>query len=87
MLLKFADSGADAEKIFSTFFGSDRGGGFGMFFDDDFGFGGPSMFRSMGGGGGGPGVSLGGGSRGFGGQQGPKQYQIDLNLTLEELYT
>lgn len=92
-------SGADPEKIFSTFFGSDRGGAFSMFFDDDFGMsfgnsgGASKMFRTMGGPGGVQFATRGGGpSSGFGGgsadhQEGPKKYQIDLNLTLEELYT
>lgn len=83
------DTGADPDKIFSTFFGSDRGQEFSMFFDDDFGFGGPGgMFGRMSGLGGG--FSSGPGANRFGGHPqtaGPKQYQIELNLTLEELYT
>lgn len=93
----------DADKIFSTFFASDRGGSpFSMFFDDDFGMsfgsgggGGSStkLFRTMGAPGG---VQFGnrGGAGGFGAggaavdhQEAPKRYQIDLNVTLEELYT
>lgn len=66
-----------------------------MFFDDDFGtpFGGPAssskMFCTMGGGG--P-SAMQFGSRGpFNAVENPsgtaKQYRIDLNLTLEDLFT
>jgi hypothetical protein len=92
----------DPSEIFSRFFRSD-GGGFGMMFGDDDMFGpGMGMFGDMHGGGrGGPRARMGsagmGGVPGMGrggmggmGQAGPpkpKTYEIDLNLTLEELYT
>ena len=92
----FYYSGPDPEKIFSSFFGSDRSG-FNMFFEDDFpmsfGVGStPKMFRSSG-----NGVKFGTSSTHhmspFGAasskeqNDAPKKYQIDLNVTLEEIYT
>lgn len=89
-----SDSGVDPDKIFSTFFGSDRGREFGMFFDEDFGFpGSGGVFGRMGGGHPAAGIfgapTAGRQGGGFGGHVAPepKQYKIDLNLTLEELYT
>lgn len=101
LLFFSSDAGVDPEKIFSTFFGSDRGGGFNMFFgDDDFmpigNSGGGSIFGRMGPGGmanmvGSGSMGARGHGAGFQQQQQPqataKQYQIDLNLTLEEIFT
>jgi hypothetical protein len=90
------DSGPDPEKIFSSFFGSDKSG-FNMFFDDDFpmsfGVGSTSkMFRSSGGGipfntRSATSASAFGNMASKDSREGPKKYQIDLNVTLEEIYT
>lgn len=92
----FFYSGPDPEKIFSSFFGSDKSG-FNMFFDDDFpmsfGVGSTSkMFRSSGGGipfntRSATSASAFGNMASKDSREGPKKYQIDLNVTLEEIYT
>lgn len=81
----------DADKIFSSFFGTDhRGSNFQMVFgdNDDFSFG-SGLFERLGG----SRQSFGASRQGSSGDpmksfspSVPKQYQIDLVLTLEELY-
>merc|ERR1739838_8546 len=78
--------GVDPSVIFQQFFGG-GGGGMGDMFD----IGGENVVFRMGhGGGGGGGFPSGMGGRGSrnGGPRGrPKPHEIDLNLTLEELYS
>uniref|UniRef100_A0A0K6S9C6 J domain-containing protein n=1 Tax=Chromera velia CCMP2878 TaxID=1169474 RepID=A0A0K6S9C6_9ALVE len=94
--------GIDPNEIFSRFFSSDRGGpgGFSMFFggDDDMGgmggmpggfFMGGGMPGGMGGMGAGRSSRMGSAPAGASSQMParPKPFEMDLNCTLEELYT